>query len=351
VGGDAVRDLAGHRRGGRAGLHGLGVRRRPPAVRNDGRLVRRHGHSRRGHPVPACPPQAGRAGRFTQAARHGRAAIPHSRRATGRGRGRPGHVSRICQLADTPVPRPPARASVSSGDGSKSQAGRRRNDMPRLGRTTGPGKRASARPGGGRFSTRARVVAGAVAALAVLAVLAAAALAGSGHPTPAPAPSGTGGPAGASGAAQAAPPGARTSSAGAANPNPSAHPVTGPTPPPIAAALTLGRPDAPVAIVEFGDYQCTSCGAFARDTEPVLIRRYVDTGVVRLLWRGLPLGRRPVGARRCRRAGRRRAGQILGVPRLPVRPPVSRRAQRPGHRRLPAVGGAAAGAEHDPVQP
>jgi len=212
--------------------------------------------------------------------------------------------------------------------------------MPRLGRTTGPGKRASARPGGGRFSTRARVVAGAAAALAVLAVLAvlaAAALAGSGHPAQARAPSGTGGPAGASGAAQAAPPGARTSSAGAANPNPSAHPITGPTPPPIAAALTLGRPDAPVTIVEFGDYQCTSCGAFARDTEPVLIRRYVDTGVVRLLWRDFPW----VDAQSVRAAvaaGRRRAGQILGIPRLPVRPPVSRRAQRPGHRRLPAVG-------------
>jgi protein-disulfide isomerase len=159
--------------------------------------------------------------------------------------------------------------------------------MPRLGGTARPGKRPSAGPGGGRFSTRARVAAGA-AALAVLAVLAAAALAGSGHPTPARAPSGTGGPAGASRAAQAAPPGARTSSAGAANPNPSAHPITGPTPPPMDPALTLGGQTSPVTIVEFGDYQCTSCGAFARDTEPALIRKYVDTGVVRLVWRDFP---------------------------------------------------------------
>ena len=41
-------------------------------------------------------------------------------------------------------------------------------------------------------------------------------------------------------------------------------------------------------MVEFGDYQRTSCGAFARDTEPALIRRYVDTGVVRLVWRDFP---------------------------------------------------------------
>jgi hypothetical protein len=58
----------------------------------------------------------------------------------------------------------------------------RTNGMPWLGGTTGPGKRASARPGEGELSTRARVIAGAMAALAVLAVLAAAARAGSGPP-------------------------------------------------------------------------------------------------------------------------------------------------------------------------
>jgi hypothetical protein len=63
--------------------------------------------------------------------------------------------------------------------------------MRRLGGTAGPGKRVSAGPGAGRFSTRARVVAGAAAALAVLAVLAAVTLAGSGHPARVQAPSGT----------------------------------------------------------------------------------------------------------------------------------------------------------------
>ncbi len=160
--------------------------------------------------------------------------------------------------------------------------------MPWLGGTTGTGKRVSAGPGGSRFGTRARVVAGATAALAVLAVLAAATLSGSGHPAQVRAPSGTKRVAAKSGAALAAPPGARAPSAGAANSNPSAHPNTGPAASPAAAALTLGRVGAPVTMVEFGDYQCTNCGAFARGTEPTLIRKYVDTGVVRLVWRDFP---------------------------------------------------------------
>ena len=161
--------------------------------------------------------------------------------------------------------------------------------MPSLGRARSPGKLKSGRPGAVRFGARARIVAAAAAALAVLAVLAVAALAGSGHP--ARAASGTTGGAGDSraGAGAGAPPGAQTYS-GNTNPNPSAHlnTIPGPAAPPVAPALTLGRPSAPVTIVEFGDYQCTNCGAFARDTEPALVRNYVDTGVVRLVWRDFP---------------------------------------------------------------
>src|SRR5262249_44964079 len=92
----------------------------------------------------------------------------------------------------------------------------------------------------------------------------------------------------ASGSTAAASPGAQTYPSSAANPNPSAHPITGPTPPPVNPALTLGRANAPVTIVEFGDYQCPNCGEFARDTESALVRKYVDTGVVRLVWRDFP---------------------------------------------------------------
>jgi protein-disulfide isomerase len=146
------------------------------------------------------------------------------------------------------------------------------------------------RPGGGRFGTRARVVAGALAALVVLAALAVAALMGSGHPAAVRAASEATRGAGASRAAGAAPPGAQAYPSSAANPNPSAHPDTipGPAAPPVDPALILGRPGAPVTIVEFGDYQCTNCGAFARDTEPALVRTYVDAGVVRLVWRDFP---------------------------------------------------------------
>ncbi len=48
--------------------------------------------------------------------------------------------------------------------------------MPWLGRARSPGKRNSGRPGGVRFSWRARVIAGEVAALAVLGGLAVAAV-------------------------------------------------------------------------------------------------------------------------------------------------------------------------------
>lgn len=144
--------------------------------------------------------------------------------------------------------------------------------------------------GGNRFSTGTRVAAGVGAALAVLVVLAAASLAGSDHLASVRAVSRSAkaaAPSGARGPTSGAPPGLRTYPSGA-NPNPSAHPNTGPAPPPVNPALILGRPDAPVTIVEFGDYQCPNCGAFARDTEPVLVRRYVDTGVARLVWRDFP---------------------------------------------------------------
>jgi protein-disulfide isomerase len=74
-----------------------------------------------------------------------------------------------------------------------------------------------------------------------------------------------------------------------ATPTGSATPTwIGPTPPGVDAGLIRGRPSAPVMIVEFGDYQCPKCGEFARDIEPRLIRRYVDTGVARIAWRDFP---------------------------------------------------------------
>ena len=50
----------------------------------------------------------------------------------------------------------------------------------------------------------------------------------------------------------------------------------------------LGDVDAPVVMIEWADFLCPFCGAFARDTEPELIERYVETGILRIEWRDLP---------------------------------------------------------------
>jgi protein-disulfide isomerase len=50
---------------------------------------------------------------------------------------------------------------------------------------------------------------------------------------------------------------------------------------------TLGSPRAPVTLVEYADMQCPYCGEFARTTLPPLIRDYVRTGKVKIVFRGL----------------------------------------------------------------
>lgn len=71
--------------------------------------------------------------------------------------------------------------------------------------------------------------------------------------------------------------------------------------------MALGRADAPVVLVEYSDFQCPFCGRFARTTAPVLIRKYVEKGTLRIEWRDFPyLGPESrVGAR----AGRAAAEQ------------------------------------------
>jgi protein-disulfide isomerase len=46
----------------------------------------------------------------------------------------------------------------------------------------------------------------------------------------------------------------------------------------------LGSAQATVVIREFGDFQCPSCGAFARLIEPQIKAAYIDTGIARLEW-------------------------------------------------------------------
>ncbi|MCC3653050.1 MULTISPECIES: DsbA family protein [Streptomyces] len=51
--------------------------------------------------------------------------------------------------------------------------------------------------------------------------------------------------------------------------------------------LAMGRADAPVVLIEYADFKCPFCGKFARDTEPELVKEYVDKGVLRIEWRNL----------------------------------------------------------------
>ena len=48
---------------------------------------------------------------------------------------------------------------------------------------------------------------------------------------------------------------------------------------------TLGSPNASVTIVEFGDYQCPTCGAWYNSQEALLIQNLVDSGKAKLVWR------------------------------------------------------------------
>ncbi len=47
----------------------------------------------------------------------------------------------------------------------------------------------------------------------------------------------------------------------------------------------LGNPNAPVTLVEFGDYQCKFCNVFFHTTEDNILKNYVETGKVRMIFK------------------------------------------------------------------
>ncbi|MGZ4333788.1 MAG: DsbA family protein [Gaiellaceae bacterium] len=49
----------------------------------------------------------------------------------------------------------------------------------------------------------------------------------------------------------------------------------------------LGRPEAPVTLVEFADPQCPYCARWATQTLPAVITRYVRSGKVRIVFNGM----------------------------------------------------------------
>mgnify|MGYP003964262679 FL=1 len=46
----------------------------------------------------------------------------------------------------------------------------------------------------------------------------------------------------------------------------------------------LGNPDAPITIVEFGDYQCHQCYNWFHNTKPAIEQQYIESGKVNLVF-------------------------------------------------------------------
>ncbi|MEU2792264.1 DsbA family protein [Streptomyces sp. NPDC007100] len=53
--------------------------------------------------------------------------------------------------------------------------------------------------------------------------------------------------------------------------------------------LAVGKKDAPVVLVEYADYQCSFCGRFTRETQPELIKKFVDDGTLRIEFRNFTI--------------------------------------------------------------
>jgi protein-disulfide isomerase len=47
----------------------------------------------------------------------------------------------------------------------------------------------------------------------------------------------------------------------------------------------LGNPAAPVTLVEFGDYQCHFCNVFFHSTEENILKNYVGTGKIKMIFK------------------------------------------------------------------
>ncbi len=60
-----------------------------------------------------------------------------------------------------------------------------------------------------------------------------------------------------------------------------------------AAGILKGDPNAPVQVIEFGDFECPGCGYYATVTGPDVMKRLVETGEVGFRFFDLPLDIHP----------------------------------------------------------
>lgn len=58
---------------------------------------------------------------------------------------------------------------------------------------------------------------------------------------------------------------------------------------PIDGAIFVGDPEAPVVIVEYTDFQCPFCSRHVEETWPQIKENYIDTGLVRYVFKDFPL--------------------------------------------------------------
>ena len=50
-----------------------------------------------------------------------------------------------------------------------------------------------------------------------------------------------------------------------------------------------GDPNAPITLIEFGDYQCHFCNVYYHNTEHKILKEYVDTGKVNIIFKDYPI--------------------------------------------------------------
>ena len=84
---------------------------------------------------------------------------------------------------------------------------------------------------------------------------------------------------------------------------PSAQPANVMSKVSVGRSPSLGKPDAPVTVIEFSDYQCPFCQRFSATTLPALRKDYIDTGKVRYVFRDFPLDSIHPQARKAAEAG------------------------------------------------